>query len=168
MHEKGVTKLGSALLASLSCRGRRPGSLVGVRMLKTAWVCPRAAGRLAPRRPPRPPYPNPDSVKHERLFRLPGSSRAHVGADTSVAFSARSAAPAAPRRSAAARWCSRAPIRIPAAPAFGKHRLPKLGARDRRDDRHRARWPDFVNGVTIADPIARGRISADRPLAPLR
>lgn len=80
--------------------------------LKTAWVRPRAAGRLAPRRPPRPPYPNPDSVKHERLFRLPGSSRAHVGADTSMAFSARSAAPAAPRRSAAARWCCRAPIRI--------------------------------------------------------
>jgi hypothetical protein len=129
---------------------RRPGSLVGVRMLKTAWVCPRLevppedwhhGGRRDHRTPIR-------TLSSTNEYFGQQDHRGHMWAPTRAWRSpARSAA------SAAARWCCRAPIRIPAAPAFGKHRLPKQGARDRRDDRHRARWPDFANGVTIADPM---------------
>jgi hypothetical protein len=44
MQRRGVTKLGSALLASLSCHCGARAGLVGVRMLKTVCVCPWAGG----------------------------------------------------------------------------------------------------------------------------
>jgi hypothetical protein len=153
MHEKGVTKLGSALLA------RRPGSLVDVRMLKTARVCRQAAsaaGRLAPRRAAATTVPQsglcqartPISVtriiegtcrrrhehgvlQHDQRRRRPHEDRQR-------------------RAGAAGRKY-----------AFRRHQP----SANRPDDRHRARWPDFANGITIADPIARGRVHADRPLA---